>query len=216
MIRVLIVDDHPIVRKGLRWMLDEAGGMEVGGEAANGVEALEKLHMEKFDIVLLDISMPEKDGIDTLKEIINLESLTKVLILSIHPENKYAARLMNAGASGYITKEAVRQQLVEAIRTVAAGKKHISPYMAELLHQYNDNDAVEPLHKLLSSRECQMLSLLGSGKQLTEIAETLSLTSNVANFYQMLILKKIKMHSSAELAFYARQNGLVDGMAAGK
>ncbi len=135
MIRVLIVDDHAIVRQGLRRILEEAKGMKVGGEAANGVEALKMMRTEKWDVVLLDISMPEKNGIDTLKQIMDRDKEAKVLILSMYPEDQYAVRLMKAGASGYLTKETAPEQLVEAIRRVVDGKKHISPNLAELLLQ---------------------------------------------------------------------------------
>lgn len=209
-IRVLIVDDHPIVRQGLRWMLDAATGMEVSGEAANGVEALKELRKGKFDIVLLDISMPEKNGIDTMKDILDHESGVKVLILSMHPEDKYAVCLMKTGASGYLTKEAVPKQLVEAIQEVAAGKKYVSPHLAKLLLQDSDNNSGMPPHNPLTNMEYQVLRLMGSGNILTGIAEILSLNPKTVNFYRVRILEKMKMNSDAELVFYAIQNGLTD------
>jgi two-component system invasion response regulator UvrY len=208
MSRVLIVDDHPIVRQGLRWVLDNAVGIETGGEATNGVEALEILREGKFDIVLLDISMPEKDGIDVLKEIMDMDNEIKVLILSIHPENKYAVHLMKAGASGYLTKDAVPKQLVEAIRTVAEGKKFVSPYLAELLLHENASDAEKLPHTLLTNMEYRVLRLMGLGHQLAEIAEILSLSPETVRFYRTLLLKKMKMRDNAELTSYAIRNGL--------
>ena len=208
MIRVLIVDDHAIVRQGLRRILDEARGIEVGAEAANGVEALKKLRAGKLDIVLLDISMPEKNGIDTLKQIMDGNSAAKVLILSMYPEDQYAVRLMKAGASGYMTKDTAPEKLVEAIRKVVAGKKHISPSLAELLLQECGSDSSKPSHELLSNREYQVLRLLGSGKKVSEIAETLSLSVKTISTYRAHILEKMKLKNNAELTFYVMENGL--------
>jgi DNA-binding NarL/FixJ family response regulator len=207
---VLIVDDHAIVRQGLRRVLDGAKGMEVGGEAANGVEALKKIRAEKWDVVLLDISMPEKDGFDTLKQIIDGNSGVKVLILSMYPEDQYAVRLMKDGASGYMTKDAAPELLVEAIRKVVAGKKHISLGLAELLLQECGVNSGKPLHELLSKREYQVLRLLGSGKKVSEVAEALSLSVKTVSTYRAHILEKMKLKSSAELTFYVVQNGLRD------
>lgn len=208
MIRVLIVDDHAVVRQGLRRILGEAEGIEVGAEAANGIEALKKISNEKFDVVLLDISMPEKNGLDTLKQIIEENSAAKVLIMSMYPEDQYAVRLMKSGASGYMTKDAAPEQLVDAIHKVIAGKKHISPNLAELLLQECGNDAGKPAHELLSNREYQVLRLLGSGKKVSEIAQTLSLSVKTISTYRAHILEKMKLKNNAELIFYVMGNGL--------
>lgn len=208
MIRVLIVDDHAIVRQGLRRILDEAKGMEVGAEAANGVEALKILHAEKLDVVLLDISMPEKNGIDTLKQIMDGDSGAKVLILSMYPEDQHAVRLMKAGASGYLTKDTAPEQLVEAIHKVVAGKKHISPNLAELLLIDCGADSGKPVHELLSNREYQVLRLLGSGKKVSEIAEALSLSTKTVSTYRAHLLEKMNLKNNAELIFYVMENGL--------
>lgn len=210
MIRILIVDDHAIVRQGLRRILEEAKGMKVGGEAANGLEALKVLRTEKYDVILLDISMPEKNGIDTLKVILERNKEAKVLILSMYPEDQYAVRLMKAGASGYLTKETAPEQLVEAIRNVVAGKKHISPTLAELLLQECGLDSAKPLHKMLSDREYQVLRLIGSGKQVSEIAELLSLSVKTVSTYRAHILEKMKLRNNAELTYYVMQNGLIE------
>lgn len=210
MIRILIVDDHAIVRQGLRRILEEAKGMKVGGEAANGVEALKMLRNEKFDIILLDLSMPEKNGNDTLKLILERNKEAKVLILSMYPEDQYAVRLMKAGASGYLTKETAPEQLVEAIRSVVAGKKHISPTLAELLLQECGIDSGKPLHKILSDREYQVLRMIGSGKQVSEIAEVLSLSVKTVSTYRAHILEKMKLKNNAELTYYVMQNGLME------
>jgi DNA-binding NarL/FixJ family response regulator len=208
LIRILIVDDHAIVRQGLRRILEEARGMKVAGEAPNGVEALKMLRTEKFDVILLDISMPEKNGIDTLKQIMERNRDAKVLMLSMYPEDQYAVRLMKAGASGYLTKETAPEQLVEAIRTVLEGKKHINPTLAELLLQECGLDSGKPLHKNLSDREYQVLRMIGSGKQVSEIAQTLSLSVKTISTYRAHILEKMKLKNNAELTYYVMQNGL--------
>jgi len=209
-IRILIVDDHAIVRQGLRRILEEAKGMKVGGEASNGVEALKMLRTEKYDVILLDISMPEKNGNDTLKLILERNKDAKVIILSMYPEDQYAVRLMKAGASGYLTKETAPEQLVEAIRNVMAGKKHISPVLAELLLQECGLDSAKPLHKILSDREYQVLRMIGSGKQVSEIAEVLSLSVKTVSTYRAHILEKMKLKNNAELTYYVMQNGLME------
>ena len=210
MITALIVDDHAIVRKGLRRILEEAQEMKVGGEAANGVEALKMLRTGTYDVILLDISMPEKNGIDTLKQIIDGNKAARVLILSMYPEDQYAVRLMKAGASGYLTKEAAPEQLVEAIRHVVVGKKYISPTLSELLLLECGNDSAKPLHETLSDREYQVLRLIGSGKKVSEIAEMLSLSVKTVSTYRTHILDKMKLKNNAELTYYVIQNGLAD------
>lgn len=208
MIRILIVDDHAIVRQGLRRILEETNEMSVGGEAANGIEALKMMRTAEWDIVLLDISMPEKNGIDTLKQIIGRNKEAKVLILSMYPEDQYAVRLMKAGASGYLTKETAPEQLVKAIRTVMAGKKHISPTLAELLLLECGCDSEKPPHEILSDREYQVLRLIGSGKKVSEIAEVLSLSVKTVSTYRAHILDKMNLKNNAELICYVMQNGL--------
>lgn len=215
MIRVLIVDDHAIVRQGLRRILEEARGVEVCAEAADGVEALKKLRTAHVDVVLLDISMPEKNGFDTLKQIMDRNPKAKVVILSMYPEDQYAVRLMKAGASGYVTKDAAPEQLVEAIRKVVANQKHISPNLAELLLNECGVNSGKPTHELLSDREYQVLRLLGSGKKVSEIAETLSLSVKTVSTYRAHILEKMKLRNNAELTFYVVENGLRDSIPAG-
>jgi len=207
-IRILIVDDHAIVRQGLRRILDEAKGMTVGGEAANGIEALKLMRTERWDIVLLDISMPEKNGIDTLKQIMDRDKEAKVLILSMYPEDQYAVRLMKAGASGYLTKETAPEKLVDAIRSVHSGNKHISPNLAELLLHECGATAGKLPHEILSDREYQVLRLLGSGKKVSEVAETLTLSVKTVSTYRAHILEKMKLRNNAEITYYVMQNEL--------
>lgn len=210
MTRVLIVDDHAIVRQGLRRILEDAKGLKVGGEAANGVEALKMMRAEKWDVVLLDISMPEKNGIDTLKQIMERNKGAKVLILSMYPEDQHAVRLMKAGASGYLTKETAPEKLVEAIRTVVSGKKHISPTLSELLLLECGNNSGKLPHEILSDREYQVLRLIGSGKSVSDVAETLSISVKTVSTYRTHILEKMKLKNNAELTYYVVQNGLKD------
>jgi DNA-binding NarL/FixJ family response regulator len=207
-IRVLIVDDHAIVRQGLRRILDEAHGIKVEGEAANGVEALKWLRTEKCDVVLLDISMPEKNGIDTLRQILDGNRDANILILSMYPEDQYAVRLMKAGASGYLTKETAPEQLVEAIRRVIAGKKHISPSLAELLLQECGANSGKQPHEILSNREYQVLRMIGSGRKVSEIAEDLTLSVKTVSTYRAHILEKMKLKNNAELTYYVMHNNL--------
>ncbi|MCG6933317.1 MAG: response regulator transcription factor [Gallionella sp.] len=209
MIRVFIVDDHVIVRQGLRRILEEADGIEVTGEAANGVEALKKINTLDWDVMLLDISMPEKGGDDTLRQLLNEKKDAKVLILSMYSEDQYAVRLMKAGAWGYLTKDVAPEQLVVAIRQVMSGKKYIGPTLAELMLMEINSDREKPLHESLSDREYQVLKLLGSGKKVSEIAAALSLSVKTISTYRAHILEKMKLKNNAELIYYVIQNGLL-------
>ncbi len=208
MIRVLLVDDHAIVREGLKRILHEAKGIQVAGEAENGVEALKIMRKQEWDIVLLDISMPEKNGIDTLKQIISMNRNSKILILSVYPEDQHAVRLVKAGASGYLTKEAAPEQLVDAIRKIVAGRKYISPSLAELLLLESDSSSDKPPHATLSDREYQVMRMIGSGRTVSEIARTLSLSTKTVSTYRANVLEKMKLKNSAELTQYVIQHGL--------
>lgn len=210
MIRVLIVDDHAIVRQGLRRILEQTGEICVVGEAANGMEVFRKNCAMEWDVMLLDISMPEKNGIDTLKQIMDDNKEAKVLVLSMYPEDQYAVRLMKAAASGYMTKDAAPEQLVEAIRKIAAGKKFISPVLAELLLAECSIEPGRKPHEMLSDREYQVMRLLGSGKQVSEIAKELFLSVKTVSTYRVHILEKMNLKNNAEITFYVVQKGLVD------
>jgi DNA-binding NarL/FixJ family response regulator len=210
MIRVLIADDHAIVRQGLRQILADTPDMEVGGEAANGFEAVQKIRDDgPWDIVLLDVSMPGKNGVDTLKQIKDERPRLPVLVLSMYPEDQYAVRLLKAGAAGYLTKESAPEQLVTAIRTVAAGRRFISPAVAELLAQEINRDGEQPLHAALSDREFEIMRLLASGMSPTDIAEQLKLSVKTVSTYRTRLLAKMQMKNNAELTYYAIKNGLV-------
>ena len=209
MIKILIADDHPIVRKGLKQILAETPNIIVAGEANNGAEVLTKVLKNEYDMVLLDISMPGRDGIDTLKELKDLKPNLPVLVLSIHSEDQYAVRVLRAGAYGYLTKESAPEELISAIRTVSLGRKYISPSVAEKLVFNLNNNAPKQPHEKLSDREYQVMDLIASGKTVKEISEDLSLSVKTISTYRARILEKMKMKNIAELIRYAIKNGLV-------
>ncbi len=209
MIRVLIVDDHALVRQGLKRILNETGDIAAVGEAANGVDAIKRIREGDCDVILLDISMPGRSGVDTLKQIIGECRGGKVLILSMHPEDQYAVRLMKVGAAGYMTKESAPEELVEAIRKVARGRKYISPTLAELLLSELDSDLDKPAHETLTDREYEIFRLIGSGKTVSEIAALLSLSVKTISTHRAHILDKMKLKNNAELVVYAIRNELI-------
>jgi len=210
MIRVLVVDDHAVVREGLKRIIAEASGMMVGGEAADGPEALRLVMSEPWDAVVLDVTMPGRSGLDVLKEIRRQQPHLPVLILSMHGEEQYAIRALKAGAAGYMTKESASDQLVAAIRRVAGGRRHISPSLAEQLAVDIGRDTDQPLHAALSDREHEVLCLIGSGHTLSEIARRLSVSVKTVSTYRARMLDKMSMHNNAQLTHYAIRSGLVD------
>ncbi|MGB9913203.1 MAG: response regulator [Candidatus Kapaibacteriota bacterium] len=209
MIKIIIADDHAVVRTGLKQILESDPNLRVTGEASSGFELLEKIQEGNYDVVLLDISMPGKDGLETLKDIKRIKPKLPVLIFTVYPEDQYAVRLLKAGASGYLNKECEPEELIEAIHRVAMGRKYVSENLAELLAQKLEETSSVPLHELLSDREFQVLCLIASGKTVKEIAEELQLSSNTVSTYRIRILEKMKMKNNAELTHYAIKNGLV-------
>jgi len=209
MIRIIIADDHAVVRKGLKQIFDETLDLVVTGEANSGHELLEKIREYEYDVVILDISMPGKDGLDTLKELKVIHPDLPVLIFTIYPEEQYAVRVLKAGASGYINKESEPEFLIEAIRKVSRGRKYISPYLAELLAS-NLEGGDSPIHELLSDREYQVMCMIASGKTATDIAKELSLSINTISTYRIRILEKMSMKNNAEITHYALKNRLVE------
>ncbi|MBI5583186.1 MAG: response regulator transcription factor [Deltaproteobacteria bacterium] len=209
MIKILVADDHPIVRQGLKQILSEYPDMTVADEAGNGKEVLSKVAKKDYDIVLLDISMPGRNGLDILKELKSKKPKLPVLVLSIYPEDQYAVRVLKLGASGYLTKESVPEELVAAIRKVARGRKYVSNYLAEKLASDLEINAEKPLHENLSDREYQVMFMIASGKRLKEISEELSLSIKTISTYRSRIMDKMKMKNNAELIRYALQNNLV-------
>ena len=210
MIRVLIADDHAIVRQGLKQILAETKDMVVAGEAESANEAIRLAREADWDVALLDISMPDKSGIDTLKQIRKDRPKLPVLILSMHPEDHYAVRCLKAGASGYLTKQSAPVQLVHAIRQVASGRKYISPAVAEELANSIGADTDRPAHALLSDREYQTLRLIATGHSLSEIAAQLSLSAKTVSVYRARLLEKLNLKNNADVASYAVKNGLVE------
>ena len=209
MIRVLIADDHPIVRQGLRQILSETADMEVTGEAANGQGALDQVRAGGWDVLVLDITMPDRSGFDILKELKHEQPHLPVLVLSIHAEEQLAVRVLKAGASGYLTKENAPEELVRAIRKVVSGGRYISPGLAESL-AFGLDDASSPArHETLSDREFQVMQLMASGKTLAEIADTLSLSAKTVSTYRARLLEKLNLKTNSELIRYAIENGLI-------
>lgn len=211
MIKVLIADDHEIVRRGLKQILADSGCMEVVAEAENGAEAVQKVRAlgKGVDVALLDISMPCKSGIDALKLIKEEAPKLPVLILSMYPAEQYAVRLIKAGAAGYMTKESAPQELVEAIRKVAAGKKYISPSVAEMLAEEVGGGG-GLLHAGLSDREYQILLKLASGNTVSGIADEMALSVKTISTYRSRVLDKMHMKNNAELTHYALTHHLVE------
>jgi DNA-binding NarL/FixJ family response regulator len=210
MIKVLIADDHALIRKGLKQLLDDTDDMRMTGEAENGMQAIRMVDEGDFDVVLLDISMPDKHGIDVLKQLKTSHPALPVLILSMHPEEQYALRSMKAGASGYLNKQSAPSQLVNAIRQVASGKKYISIELAEQLADGLSEGYQELLHQTLSNREYQTLCLMASGKKLSEMAEIMSLSPKTVSVYRSRLLEKMKLKNNAEAIHYAISNHLIE------
>ena len=209
--RILLADDHPVVRQGLRRILAEAFGNVVVGEAGNAQEALEQTRRHKWDVALLDITMPGRSGLEVLKEIKQEKPALPVLVLSIHAEDRYAIRALMAGAAGYLTKESVPERLVTAIKQVARGGKYISgESLAGKLAAELKKSVKKFLHKMLSDREYEVMRMIASGKTVGAIARELSLSVKTISTYRARILQKLKMKSNAEIIYYAARNNLFD------
>jgi len=209
MIEVLIADDHPIVRHGLRSALSDTPDIHVRDEASDGPEVLEKVRIQDFDVILLDLAMPTMNGFDVLKEIMLEKPRSKVLILSTYPEKQYAVRCLKAGALGYLTKESAATELLEAIRRTSQGRKYVTASLAQQLVDEIDVDSQRSPHELLSDREFQVLCLLGQGKSVTEAADALKLSIPTVSTYRARILDKMKLNSTAQLIVYALEHKLI-------
>lgn len=209
MIKVLITDDHAVVRKGLKQIIDETPGMLAVDEAASGHEAMEKIRKNEYDVVLLDIAMPGKSGLDTLKELKLERPSLPVLILTIYPEEQYALRVLKAGAAGYLTKESAPAELVTAIKKVSEGGRYVSPSLAEkLVFNIGTDTDIDP-HEKLSDREYQVMCLIASGKTVSDIADEMSLSVKTISTYRTRILEKMGMKNNAEMTHYAIKKELV-------
>ena len=209
MVRILVADDHSVVREGIKQILAGQEDMVVEDEAGSGQEVLCKVTKNDFDLVLLDISMPGKSGLEVLEEIKVIQPKLPVLILSMHPEEQYAVRMLRAGAAGYLTKASAPQELISAIRKVSKGGKYVTVSLAEKLAFELDAGAEKPRHERLSNREYQVMLMLASGQSVSEVAEELCLSAKTISTYRMRILEKMDMKKNAELTLYAVKNNLI-------
>lgn len=210
MARILIVDDHPVVRRGLRQILEAESNLNVVGEAECGSRALELVRTRHWDLAVLDITMPGKSGLEVLRELKQERPKLAILVLSIHPEEQYARRVLKAGAAGYVTKASAPEQLALAVRRILRGSIYVSPSLAEKLAMDLRGDSQWPLHEGLSDREYQVLCLIASGKPIKQIALELQLSAKTISTYRARILEKMKMTSNADLIRYALHNRLVE------
>jgi DNA-binding NarL/FixJ family response regulator len=210
MIRVLLVDDHALVRRGIRLTLENHSEIEVVGEAGDYGELRALLPQCQYDVIVMDINMPGKNGIDILKMMREETPKCKVLILSMFTEDQYAVRSLRAGAYGYLNKTSAPEMLIEAILKIAAGKKFITPEIAEAMANSLMADVDDHPHEKLSDREFQTLRLIASGKKLSEVAETLAISPKTVSVYRARLLEKMGLSNNAELTHYALKNGLVE------
>lgn len=210
MIRVLLADDHTIVRAGVKELLGEAGDIAVTGEAGSGAEVLARVREGGYDVAVLDMSMPGRSGVELIKQLKKEQPKLRILILSMHSETQYAVRAIKAGASGYLTKDGAADQLVAAIRRIASGGAYMSPEAAELLARDYQRPADSPPHTLLSDREFQVLKLIVSGKSVTAIGEELSLSVKTVSTHKTRIMEKMGIANQVDLVRYAIRHGLMD------
>jgi two-component system invasion response regulator UvrY len=209
-IRVFIADDHALVRKGLRQIFEEAEDIEVVGEAAEYSGLAAGMNKTAFDVLVLDISMPGKNGIDSLKQLLKEHPQLKALIVSMYPEDQFALRALKAGAKGYLTKTSGPENLVEAVRQIASGRKFLTPEVALALAENVGNESEAPRHATLSDREFQTLRLIASGRKLSEIAAEMALSAKTVSVYRARLMEKMSMKTNAELTRYALENRLLE------
>lgn len=210
-IKVLVVDDHALIRKGLKQILDDTSDIRVTGEAETGMQAIKMARENGYDMVLLDITLPDRHGVEVLKQIKAECPNLPVLILSMHPDDQYAMRAIKAGASGYMNKQSAPSQLVTAIRKVASGKKYISGELAEQLANELTRDSQQEIsHQVLSNREYQTLCLMAAGKSLSEMADIMSLSAKTVSVYRARMLEKMNLKNNAEAVRYALSHNLIE------
>ena len=209
MIRVLVADDHAVVRKGLRQILAETGDIVVGGEAATAPEVLSQVKAHRWDVIVLDISLPGGNGIELLGDIRRERPEARVLILTVYSEEQYAVRAIKAGAAGFLTKESAPDRLIDAVRKIASGGRYVTAELAETLASLLAGEGVGSPHDRLSDREFEILKLLASGKTVSQIADYLSLSVKTISTHRTRMLKKMGMKTNAELTHYAIKSGLV-------
>ena len=209
MARILIADDHAVVRAGIRQILEAELAVREIGEAGSGDETLEKMRGKEWDLVLLDIFMPDRSGLDILRHIQAGHPNVKVLVLSGLPEDQYAVNVLRAGASGYLAKDSAPEELLKAVGMVLGGRRYVSTKVSEMLVEGLDKDADSPLHARLSTREFQIFSKLAAGRSVTEIGSELSLSVKTVSTYRSRVLEKMGFKTNADLTSYALRNGLV-------
>ena len=209
MVRILIADDHAIVRKGLRQIILENYPFATIGETNDAEELIAKAAKEKWDVIICDLNMPGRSGLEALNQIRQFAPQLPVLIMSIYPEEQYAVRVLKAGASGYLSKESIHDHLNNAIQTVLKGRKYITPSVAEILATSLTTDKNKLPHESLSDREFEVFKLLATGKKVSFIAQQLSLSITTVSTYRARILEKMNMHSNSELTRYAIEHGLI-------
>lgn len=210
MIKILVVDDHALIRKGLKQLLEGRSDMQVTGEAETGLQAISMARKHRYDLILLDIALPDKHGMDVLKQLKSEQPGIKVIVLSMYPEDQYGVRVLKAGAAGYINKQSAPDKLVGAIQQVISGKKYISENLAEQLLSNLIGESQELMHQSLSNREYQTLCLMSSGKSLTEISEIMLLSPKTVSVYRARMLEKMNFKNNAEAVHYAIAHHLVD------
>lgn len=210
MAKILIADDHAILRKGLKQLLAEDRTIHEIGEASTGRETLDKLRQARWDLLILDINMPDRSGIDILRQVHASHPETRVLILSGFPEKQYAVNVLRAGASGYLNKEMAPEELLTAVKTVLAGKRYVSAALAELLVTELDHDSDKPAHALLSEREFQIFCKLATGHTVSDIAAELCLSIKTISTYRSRVMEKMGFNSNADITAYALRNKLMD------
>ena len=210
MIRVLIADDHPIVRGGLKELLVRHLENVECGEAENAQQVLAQVQRHPWDVLILDITMPGRSGLDILSDLKLVQPKLPILVLSAHPEDQYAKRVLRAGVQGYLKKESAPEELIQAVRKLLAGSRYVSPTLAEQLARDLHESTDRPVHETLSAREFEILVMIGSGKTVSQIAEELHLSVTTVSTYRARILEKMKMATTAELMRYAFRNHLVD------
>ncbi len=210
MIRILLADDHPVVREGFKQMLADYEDMLVTGEAGTSQEVLNKVHKNDYDVLLLDIFMPGRSGLEIISELKKEYPKMAILVISAYPEEQYSVRALKRGASGYLLKLTAPEELITAIRAVSQGRNYISSSLADRLANMIKDDAQENPHERLSDREFQVMRMIVSGKSLKEIAEELALSDKTVSTYRARILEKMNMKNNAEIIHYAIEQGLVN------
>ena len=210
MIRVVLADDHRMVRAGLKEILADTGDIEVVGEATNGHEVMARVRELLFDLLVLDMSMPGRSGIDLIRQVKSEKPALRILVLSMHSEEQYAVRALKAGAAGYLTKEGAADELVAAIRRIAGGGAYVSPETAQRLALGLDARSERPPHESLSDREMQVFHMIAAGKSVTDIADALTLSVKTVSTHKTRIMQKLNAHNQTDLIRYAIRHKLVD------